>query len=103
MAELSDQLGHLDRTLVESAQHAESKMLYQLTSLRSRAARAELRQSEVAERHARALINSLYPNKTLQEREIAGIYFLAKYGLELLPQLLGVIHSDCVDHQLITL
>ena len=103
MAELSDELGHLDRTLVESAKHAESKMLYQLTSLHSRAARAELRQSEVAERHTRGLINSLYPNKTLQEREIAGIYFLAKYGLELLPQLLGLIHSDCVDHQLITL
>ncbi|MBV9179667.1 MAG: bacillithiol biosynthesis cysteine-adding enzyme BshC [Acidobacteria bacterium] len=103
MAELSQALGRLDKTLVESAEHAESKMLYQLTSLRSRAVRAELRQSEVAERHARGLTNSLYPNKTLQEREVSAIYFLAKYGLELLPQLLGVIHSDCVDHQLITL
>ena len=103
MAELSEALGDLDKTLIESAKHAESKMLYQLTNLRSRAARAELRQSEVAERHARFLTNSLYPNKTLQEREIAAVYFLAKYSLELIPQLLRVIHSDCVDHQLISL
>jgi uncharacterized protein YllA (UPF0747 family) len=78
-------------------------MIYQLTNLQSRAARAELRQSEVAERHARLLSNSLYPEKTLQEREVAGIYFLAKYGKELLDGLLGVINPECVDHQLVTL
>ena len=96
-------LEQLDKTLVDSANTAESKMLYQLTNLRSRAARAELRQTEVADRHTRILSNSLYPDKTLQEREVAGIYFLAKYGRELLTGLLDSIHPDCVDHQLITL
>jgi len=43
----------------------------QITNLRSRAARAELRQSEIVGRHAEALSNFLYPNKTLQEREFA--------------------------------
>jgi bacillithiol biosynthesis cysteine-adding enzyme BshC len=103
MTAVREALAHLDKTLVESAQNAESKMLYQLTNLRSRAARAELRHSEVAERHARILSNFLYPDKTLQEREYAGIYFLAKHGRELLNHLLGVMHPDCVDHQLITL
>jgi len=74
-----------------------------LESLRSRAARAELRQSEVAERHARLLSNALYPDKTLQEREFAGAYFLAKHGRELLDNLLATINPDCVDHQLVTL
>jgi bacillithiol biosynthesis cysteine-adding enzyme BshC len=103
MAPVREALAQLDKTLVESAQHAESKMLYQLTSLRSRAARAESRQSEVAERHARLLSNSLYPDKALQERGLAGVYFLAKNGKGLLGQLLETIHTDCVDHQLITL
>ena len=103
MVAVREALAQLDKTLIESAANAESKMIYQLTSLRSRAARAELRQSEVAERHAKLLSNALYPDKTLQEREFAGMYFLAKHGRELLDGLLGTISPDCVDHQLITL
>ena len=41
--------------------------------------------------------------KTLQEREFAGIYLLAKYGRELLGDLLTTINPECVDHQLVTL
>ena len=103
MKAVEDSLAQLDKTLVESAKNAESKMLYQITNLRSRAARAELRQSEIVGRHAEALSNFLYPNKTLQEREFAGAYFLARHGRELLNGLLEIIHSDCTDHQVVTL
>jgi bacillithiol synthase len=103
MKSVRESLTQLDKTLVESAEHAEQKMLYQITNLRSRAARAELRQSEIIGRHADMLSNSLYPHKALQEREVAGVYFLAKYGRELLNGLLDTIHPDCLDHQLITL
>jgi bacillithiol biosynthesis cysteine-adding enzyme BshC len=103
MAAVKEALAQLDKTLVESAQNAESKMLYQITSLRARAARAETRQSEVAERHARLLSNNLYPEKALQERGFLGVYFLAKHGRELPGQLLETIDPDCLDHQLITL
>ena len=65
---------------MDSATNAASKMQHQLTQLRAKAARAELRQTEVLGRHADLLCNSLYPNKTLQEREIAGIYFVARHG-----------------------
>jgi bacillithiol biosynthesis cysteine-adding enzyme BshC len=103
MAQVREMLARLDKTLVESASNAESKMMHQLEALRSRAARAELRQSEVAERKARLLSNAIYPDKTLQEREVAGISLVAKHGRELLGGLLEMIHPDCVDHQLITL
>ena len=96
-------LARLDTTLVEAANRAGSKMQYQLEHLRSSAARAELRQSEVLERHAGFLSNALYPNKTLQEREIAGVYFVARHGLDLLHQLYGNIRSDCLDHQVVSL
>src|SRR5690348_11692689 len=96
-------LEQLDTTLIDSAKNAEVQMLHQLSTLRSRAARAELRQSEVAERHSRLLSNALYPDKTLQERELAGAYFLGKHGRELLDNLLATINPDCVDHQLVTL
>jgi bacillithiol synthase len=103
MAAVKETLAQLDKTLVESAENAESKMLYQITSLRARAARAETRQSEVAERHACLLSNNLFPEKALQERGFAGVYFLAKHGRELLGQLLDTIDPGCLDHQLITL
>ncbi len=96
-------LERLDSTLVEAANRAASKMQYQLEHLRASAARAELRQSEVLERHATFLSNVLYPNKSLQEREIAGIYFLARHGLDLLKQLYGIVHTDCLDHQIVSL
>ncbi len=96
-------LESLDKTLLESASTAESKMLYQLSGLRSKAARAELRHSEIIGRHSEILSNGLYPNKTLQEREVAGIHFLAHHGTKLLQDLYETIHPDCLDHQIITL
>jgi bacillithiol biosynthesis cysteine-adding enzyme BshC len=103
MAGVRDALSRLDKTLVDSAINAESKMRHQLDSLRSRAARAELRHSEVLERHADLLSNTLYPHKGLQERGLAGIFFLDRYGNELLNDLHHTIHTDCLDHQVITL
>src|SRR5712692_887725 len=103
LAALGESLARLDKTLVEAASNAASKMHYQLDQLRSRAARAELRQSEVLGRHAELLSNALYPNKTLQEREIAGIYFVARHGTELLRNLYEAVNTDCLDHQVIEL
>lgn len=103
LAAIREGLARLDTTLVDSAGNAASKMQHQLTQLRSRAARAELRQTEVLNRHADLLCNSLYPNKILQEREIAGVYFVGRYGTEFLRELYDAIHSDCLDHQVMSL
>ena len=93
----------LDKTLAEAADNAKSKIQHQLESLRARAGRAELRQTELAVRHAQLLSNMLYPNKNLQEREIAGIYYLARHGMDLLREIYTHLHTDCQDHQVITL
>lgn len=103
LGKIRTNLERLDKTLVDATDNAASKMQHQLESLRARAARAELRQTEVLTRHAELLSHALYPNKTLQEREISGIYFLSRHGTELLRGLYDSIHSDCVDHQVITL
>ena len=100
---IRESLSRLDKTLVDAAENAESKIRHQLESLQAKAARAELRQSEVLDRHAKALTNGLYPNKTLQEREIAGIHFLARHGKDFLKDVYQNIHSDCFDHQILTL
>ena len=95
-------LAKLDKTLVDAADNAGSKIQHQIESLRARAARAELRQSEVVARHAQLLINSLVPNKMLQEREIAAIYYLSRHGVEFLNTLYSTLQTSCHDHQIAT-
>jgi bacillithiol synthase len=103
LGKIRSALERLDKTLIDASDNAASKIQHQLESLRARAARAELRQTEVLTRHSELLSRSLYPNKTLQEREIPALYFLARRGTELLRTLYDSIHADCLDHQVITL
>lgn len=96
---LKNSLEKLDRTLVDAAETARSKMQHQLEKLHSQAARAESQKGELVARHAEYLSNSLYPEKGLQERGVGAIYFLARYGEQLLHDIYGAIHTDCHDHQ----
>jgi hypothetical protein len=37
----------------------------------------------------------------LQERGIAGVHFMARYGADFLQQIYETIHTDCHDHQIL--
>ncbi|MGA9072481.1 MAG: bacillithiol biosynthesis cysteine-adding enzyme BshC [Candidatus Sulfotelmatobacter sp.] len=100
---LQDALSKLDPTLVDASQTGASKVRYQLDRLRERAMAAELRRSEVVSRHADAISQALYPNGALQERGIAGVYYLARHGTELLKSIYDSMRTDCLDHQILEL
>jgi bacillithiol synthase len=102
-SDLQEALAKLDPTLVEASQTGSSKVRYQLDRLRERAMAAELRRSEVVGRHAEWLSNMLYPARALQERGLAALYFVARYGTELLQSIHDVIRTDCNDHQILEL
>jgi bacillithiol biosynthesis cysteine-adding enzyme BshC len=93
----------LDRTLVDAAENAGSKMRHQLQGLRDKAARAEARKSTELQHHADELSVMLYPNKELQEREIGAAYFLLKYGLGLVQELKQRLKVGCPGHQVVEL
>lgn len=99
MARISESLKQLDPTLVEAAGRAASKMRYQVDRLEKRAAQAELRRTEILSRHAAQIENALYPKKSLQEREIAGICFCAKHGPELIDRLIELAQARCPEHK----
>jgi bacillithiol synthase len=103
LATVKQNLAKLDRTLVDAGDTAASKILYQLEKLHGQAARAELQKQDVVRRHSESLSQSLYPEKALQERGIAGVYFVARYGRELLHQLYDSLQTDCHDHQIVEL
>jgi bacillithiol synthase len=101
MAALRESIGKLDSTLIDTAESTRSSMSHQIDRLRARVARAEQQRNEVITRHADALSHALFPNNVLQEREVAGVSFVARYGTELLANLYQHVHPDCHDHQVI--
>ena len=101
MTNLRESIGKLDSTLIGAADGTRMRMWHQINRLHMRAARSELLRNDVITRHADALSHALFPNKILQEREIAGVSFVARYGPGLLATLYENIHTDCHDHQLI--
>jgi bacillithiol biosynthesis cysteine-adding enzyme BshC len=103
LAAIQPALETLDRTLVDAAENAGSKMRYQLQGLRDKAARAEARKNTELQRHADELSTLLYPNKELQEREVGAAYFLLKYGSSLLETLKENLKIGCSEHQVVRL
>lgn len=101
MSALRESIGKLDSTLIEAADRARMRMWHQVNRLQGRASRAELLRNEAITRHADALSHALFPHKALQEREVAGVSFVARYGRELLARLYETINPDCHDHQVI--
>jgi bacillithiol biosynthesis cysteine-adding enzyme BshC len=101
LAALRESLARLDPTLVDAAVNAGGKMQHQLSQLEARVAREESLRNEVITRHADALNSALFPHKSLQEREVAGVSLVARYGPGLLRDLYETIHTDCHDHQVI--
>ena len=103
MGRVSESLQKLDPTLVEAAGRAASKMRYQVERLEKRAAQAQLRRHEVLSRHAAQIENALYPRKSLQEREIAGLYFFAQHGPDLIDRLVELARARCPEHKVLRL
>ena len=101
MAALRESIGILDATLMKAADRTRASLRYRINWLHRKAARAELLRNEVITRHAEALNSALFPHKALQEREVGGVSFVARYGAGLLADIYQTIHTDCHDHQVI--
>jgi bacillithiol biosynthesis cysteine-adding enzyme BshC len=101
LEELRAELAKLEPTLVDAAARSERKMLYQLQKIGNKAARAELRQNARLSRDGHGVLTELFPHKELQERVLPGIYFLARYGPELIGVLKQAAAGQCPGHQII--
>jgi uncharacterized protein YllA (UPF0747 family) len=100
---IQESLARLDPTLVDAAKNSGQKMQYQLSNLERKAASAVQNRSDLIERDATRLENSLCPERVLQERYYSGVSLLARYGPSLLDQLSEQISFDSADHRLVTL
>jgi len=103
LAPLLHSLKKLDPSIAAAGEVSARKMRYQLERLESRSARAHLHREQTLERHAGLLTSMLFPEKELQERYIAGVYFLGKFGADLIDRLVADYHPGCPDHQVFSL
>ncbi len=85
---LTEYMTALSPDLGRAAGVSASKMRYQMNRLRRMAANFELERQASLRKHAAAIMLNLLPERHLQERVLAGVWFLAQFG-ESLPAAAG--------------
>jgi bacillithiol biosynthesis cysteine-adding enzyme BshC len=100
---LTEYLGGMDESLGRAAEVAASKMLYQMNRLRRMAATFELQKEASLRKHAEAITLNVFPGGHPQERVVAGVWFMAKYGDGLVERLVGVAENQCPGHVVVRL
>jgi bacillithiol synthase len=103
LAALTEYLGGMDVSLGKSAEVSGSKMLYQMNRLRRMAATFQLQKEASLRKHAEAITRHVFPNGHPQERVVAGVWFMAKYGDGLVERLVGVAGNQCPGHVVVKL
>ena len=103
LTSLKDGLKSIDPTLVPAMENTLVRIQGALNGLKEKTISAQVRQNEISLRQLDRVAISLFPNSNLQEREMNIIYFLNKYGLELLRWLRSELVLDKFMHQVINL
>jgi bacillithiol biosynthesis cysteine-adding enzyme BshC len=102
LAELGAQIEKLDPTLGGAVTTARNKIAFQLEKLRRKTGRALDQKTGLLSEHERFLENLLYPNKSLQSRELCFLPFLARWGMEGLSELQKLSGSDTLgEHRIV--
>jgi bacillithiol biosynthesis cysteine-adding enzyme BshC len=91
----------MDESLGRSAEVSASKMRYQMNRLRRMAAGFELQKEASLAKRAAAITLNLFPGGHLQERTLAGVWFLARFGDGLAERLIAEADDPCPGHRLI--
>ena len=100
---LTEYLGGMDASLGRAAEVSASKMLYQMNRLRRMAATFQLQKEASLRKHAEAITLHVFPGGHPQERVVAGVWFMAKYGDGLVERLVGVAGNQCPGHVVVRL
>jgi bacillithiol biosynthesis cysteine-adding enzyme BshC len=103
LAALTEYLAGMDESLGRGAKVSGSKMLYQMNRLRRMTATFELQKEASLRKHADAIALNVFPGGHPQERVIAGVWFMARYGDGLVERLVGVAGNQCPGHVVVRL
>jgi uncharacterized protein YllA (UPF0747 family) len=91
----------VDPTLEGAIDTSRQKIVHQVEAIRTKFINAETRRNETLERHLEVIVNSLFPEKKLQERVINVTSFVVRYGLSFIERLQAEVSVDSREHQVI--
>lgn len=87
LTEVVEWMARLDAGLGRSAERSASKMRYQMNRLRRLAANFQLEKEAALRRHAQAIVQSIHPDGTLQERLHGAAWYFGRHGFGLAEEL----------------
>lgn len=100
---LTAYMGGMDESLGRAAKVSGSKMLYQMNRLRRMAARYEVQKEASLQKHATAIALNVFPEGHPQERLLAGVWFVARYGEGLVERVVVEAENLCPGHVVVRL
>jgi uncharacterized protein YllA (UPF0747 family) len=99
--QLGPALNAVDTTLLGALDTSRQKILHQVEALKTKFVNAETRRNETLERQIESIMNSIYPDKKLQERVINVSSFLVRYGFNFIRLVDEALSLDPREHQVI--
>jgi bacillithiol biosynthesis cysteine-adding enzyme BshC len=100
---LTEYMSAMDENLGRAAAVSGNKMRYQMNRLRRVAATFELQKESSLKKHAEVLTLHLFPNGHPQERVLAGVWFLGRYGDGLVERMVAEAENLCPGHVVVRL
>ncbi|NGP76214.1 bacillithiol biosynthesis cysteine-adding enzyme BshC [Balneolaceae bacterium YR4-1] len=104
-SEKTESIKEIDPTLEGAAGKASSVYMGELDKLKGKVYRAVKQQEQTQLNRIKKIKSQLFPNGAPQERVVASIYFMNKYGISIWDELLGSLDEDehFNSHKLISL
>lgn len=100
---LNGKLSAIDKTLLDLSAKSKQRVEQTFDYMKTKTIEAEKRRHESAIRQITRARNVLYPNDNLQERELNLIYFLNKYGMDLIKWIYNELAINKFEHQMLEL
>ena len=100
---LDQKLSEIEPTLAESLAHRRRKIAYHISNLRTKFHNAQMRKDKIISHRIETALNSLVPNKHLQERTLNANSFINLHGLYLIDWIYQAIDLDDKEHRIIYL
>ena len=91
----------VDESLLQPIEKSILRIEQTLETLKEKSKSAEERKHQIVISQLQKVRNVLFPNNTLQEREINFIYFANKYGIDIIKWIMNEIKTNKIEHQLL--
>jgi bacillithiol biosynthesis cysteine-adding enzyme BshC len=102
LTELRFGLNEVDPTLLGTLENAVTRIDQNIGVLKEKATAAQKRRNDTAVRQVERAANGLLPNGTMQEREINILYFMNKYGPDVVERVFRELDIHSFMHQILT-